>query len=95
MRTSPKLLHELEWTRRIRKFPLALKTDPKIKRIAELCGYTILADACGRYNIVPSNLEPLGPFWFNLDPITAQAVLMHIQQSPLIGGDPAYNNTST
>jgi hypothetical protein len=76
---KPKLLHELDWTHGSHKFRWARDVDPEIIRGAEVCGYAILEDAHGRYGIVPSNLDSR-PHWFDLDPIAAQAVLIHIQQ---------------
>jgi hypothetical protein len=83
---KPKLLHELRWRR--------IKTPDGPMRRALMGSYQVVEGAGGTYTIVTTESNPIAgdkpcgctedlvPVygWCDLDPITAQAVLIHLQQ---------------
>jgi hypothetical protein len=76
---NPKLLHELDWAPQS-KLRWHRHVGPEWIRGANVCGYAILEDECGRYSFIHDDDDSM-PRWIDLDPITAQAVLIHLQQT--------------
>jgi hypothetical protein len=69
---KPKLLHELDWQ----------ETSPGWARRADVRGHRIYKRGDNKHNILSYSLSASKPRWMGLDPITAQAVLTHMQSDP-------------